>query len=258
MPLTIGTRYSRKDIFRIFSVPSDIQRQGDWFTGYNQYNNDLFIFASVKVKGRTGHDYNNKFKGTELIWYGRNKRKLSHPSSQSLINPEIKKYIFARENSDPNFYYLGIGRAKEVISPDPINILWAFDDPTEFHPEILPEEIVSPDALIEGAKMKITINTYERNPIARQRCLDHFGYSCSVCTFDFYEKYGDIGKKFAHVHHLKLLREVGVEYEINPIEDLRPVCPNCHAMLHKRDPIYSIEELQQLLRIRSIQPATWD
>jgi len=31
------------------------------------------------------------------------------------------------------------------------------------------------------------------------------------------------------------------------ILDLRPVCPNCHAMLHKRTPAISIEELQGLM-----------
>ncbi|WP_431146162.1 HNH endonuclease [Bacillus cereus] len=73
------------------------------------------------------------------------------------------------------------------------------------------------------------------------------GFSCVVCGFNFEERYGQMGKDFTHVHHLKELSQIGEEYEINPIEDLRPVCPNCHSMLHKRKPAYSIEELKNLL-----------
>jgi hypothetical protein len=33
-------------------------------------------------------------------------------------------------------------------------------------------------------------------------------------------------------------------YKINPIKDLISVCTNCHAMLHKRKPAYSPEEIR--------------
>jgi 5-methylcytosine-specific restriction enzyme A len=51
-----------------------------------------------------------------------------------------------------------------------------------------------------------------------------------------------------HVHHLKELSTVGVGYEVDPLEDLRPVCPNCHAMLHRRRPAFAPEELRLMLR----------
>lgn len=51
-----------------------------------------------------------------------------------------------------------------------------------------------------------------------------------------------------HVHHLKPLGEVGEGYLLDPVADLRPVCPNCHAMLHRRKPALGIDELLQTLR----------
>ena len=36
------------------------------------------------------------------------------------------------------------------------------------------------------------------------------------------------------VHHIKPLSEINEEYEVDPINDLIPVCPNCHAMLHRQ------------------------
>ena len=64
-----------------------------------------------------------------------------------------------------------------------------------------------------------------------------------VCEFNFEAFYGERGKGFIHVHHLSSLAEIGQEYEVDPVNDLRPVCPNCHAMLHRKGNI-GIEELQ--------------
>lgn len=74
------------------------------------------------------------------------------------------------------------------------------------------------------------------------------GYRCAVCGFDFYETYGEIGKDFIHIHHLKPLADLGGEKEV-AVDDLRPVCPNCHAMLHrKKKGVYSISELRKKIR----------
>ena len=120
---------------------------------------------------------------------------------------------------------------------------------TDIYNFVLPEEIdlKQNTKLKEGAKQNITINTYERNPKAREECINHYGCKCFICNFNFEEIYGEIGKDFIHVHHITPLSDIGEEYEVNPIDDLRPVCPNCHAMLHKRNPAYSIEEVQNFI-----------
>ncbi|MDT0160686.1 HNH endonuclease [Bacillus sp. AG4(2022)] len=108
--------------------------------------------------------------------------------------------------------------------------------------------------LIEGAKKQVLVNAYERNYKARQRCIEYYGCFCSVCGFDFVKSYGDEFEGKIHVHHLKALSEVNEEYEVDPINDLRPVCPNCHLALHSKvgDKPYSIEELKEkIYRINS-------
>jgi len=108
----------------------------------------------------------------------------------------------------------------------------------------IPEEIISPQEYWEGASSQISINSYERNPEARQKCLDKYGYTCQVCDFDFEERYGELGKHYIHVHHLKQLSEIGRAYIIDPINDLRPVCPNCHAMIHRGNKTRSLNEIK--------------
>ncbi|WP_429747529.1 HNH endonuclease [Vibrio clamense] len=99
----------------------------------------------------------------------------------------------------------------------------------------------------EGAKKQVTVNSYERCPKARQACLDKHGYSCKVCGFSFLEVYGEIGKGFIHVHHIKPLAGISENYEVKPTKDLVPVCPNCHAMLHTKSPPLSIDELKSIM-----------
>jgi 5-methylcytosine-specific restriction protein A len=59
-----------------------------------------------------------------------------------------------------------------------------------------------------------------------------------------------LGEGFIHVHHLNPIATIAEEYELDPENDLRPVCPNCHAMLHRKKETLSIEELRTLLRLR--------
>jgi 5-methylcytosine-specific restriction enzyme A len=70
-----------------------------------------------------------------------------------------------------------------------------------------------------------------------------------VCDFDFGAVYGEAAAGFIHVHHTKPLAMIGEQYEVDPIEDLRPVCPNCHAVIHLVNPPRSIEEVIDMLRV---------
>ncbi len=103
----------------------------------------------------------------------------------------------------------------------------------------------------EGAANQILTTRYERNPNARKKCISHYGSSCIICGFNFEKVYGSIGKDFIHVHHLNQISNIKREYKIDPIHDLRPVCPNCHSMIHKNKTPYSIEEMIELLRKNS-------
>ncbi len=111
-----------------------------------------------------------------------------------------------------------------------------------------PDEVPTSTLLTEGATRFVSINVYERNSSARSACIAHYGGRCQVCDMDFEVRYGDIGRGFIHVHHLKQLSAIRAEYVVDPIRDLRPVCPNCHAMLHQSEPPLTITEAKRRLR----------
>lgn len=111
----------------------------------------------------------------------------------------------------------------------------------------LPEEVSNPEYYFEGASSVVAVNSYERSVKGRAKCIEHHGYECAVCSFNFETVYGSIGEKYIHVHHKVLLSEIGEEYELDPINDLVPVCPNCHAMIHRTQPALTVRQLKKEL-----------
>lgn len=112
----------------------------------------------------------------------------------------------------------------------------------------LPEEVAEPPQYVEGAARQILVNGYERNAKARKECINIHGVNCCICEFNFGNVYGPEADRYIHVHHLKPLSEIGCEYVVNPRDDLRPICPNCHAVLHMGGRDRTIEEVKRLVQ----------
>lgn len=115
-------------------------------------------------------------------------------------------------------------------------------------PIMIPEEVDTPERYWEGAVRRIAVDAYERDPRARKACLARHGLNCVVCGFDFNKAYGELGKGYIHVHHLKPLAGIGQEYQVDPERDMIPVCPNCHAMFHRFKPPLTPEMLRAIVK----------
>jgi len=112
--------------------------------------------------------------------------------------------------------------------------------------DIVPVEETSVTGYEEGKGYIIQSKRYERNPLNRTACILAKGTSCSVCGMNFQSTYGELGSGFIHVHHIIPVSKMGEGYIVDPVNDLVPVCPNCHAMLHKTDPPRGIEQLKTI------------
>lgn len=122
--------------------------------------------------------------------------------------------------------------------------LWQVEDGNGFND---PYEVN--DTFYEGARTTITVNAYERDPKARAACLAHYGHSCFTCGLDPVTIYGPrIGPGVINVHHvIPLHHGDGVPRKVDPIKDLRPLCPNCHTAIHKCLPLLTPEEFRTQL-----------
>ncbi|MCE4937472.1 HNH endonuclease [Aliivibrio fischeri] len=110
---------------------------------------------------------------------------------------------------------------------------------------LLPEEVETD--FFEGAKKSIVVNKYERNHNAKIKCIEKYGTTCVICGFNSEDIYGVDAKNIIHVHHITPISELGCEYKIDPINDLRPVCPNCHAVIHRNNSCDDIENVKLML-----------
>ena len=241
-----GSKYTRPDIKEVAGIPRDT-KGGPWHTGIVEHDGEFLIFANVGTRGRTGHDYDNRWDKGVLHWYHQSGSHIGWPSVKRLLRAESTVHLFWRGSNVEPFEYAGNVEALKVQKTSPVQVRWAIvaDATTDFF--VGPDEI-PPQEYREGAVRRVRVNGYERDRAARQACIDYYGSACAACDLRLEDRYGEVGAGYIHVHHLVPISEIGAEYLVNPVEDLRPVCPNCHAMIHQRTPPLSIDEVRRLLK----------
>lgn len=163
------------------------------------------------------------------------------------VEPKTEKYIELRGKLEAFADKIGKSISRKTFQGT--GGIYLLSD--EFSGSDYPDEL-SKQGIREGAVRQVTVNAYERSPRARAECIEHYGAKCCVCDFEFERVYGkELGAGFIHVHHIMDLAQIGEEYEVNPIKDLRPVCPNCHSMLHKRKPAIHPDELRKIINAKT-------
>lgn len=129
-------------------------------------------------------------------------------------------------------------------------------DKDKFEVELFCNDFIDNDEVInteieftkEGKKIVYYTNRYERDENNRKKAIKIHGLNCSICNFNFKEKYGEIGEGYIEVHHIKPLYSLNEEIIINPKTDLICVCANCHRMIHhSRNHILTPIELKEII-----------
>jgi hypothetical protein len=98
----------------------------------------------------------------------------------------------------------------------------------------------------EGAAADSLSTRYERSKANRSLCLAFHGYQCKACGINLEDQYGDVARRFIHVHHVNPLFATGVT-KPDPVRDMVPLCPNCHGIAHLQNAPYSIEEIKSMI-----------
>jgi 5-methylcytosine-specific restriction protein A len=167
----------------------------------------------------------------------------------TLLHPEDRLSIEPLKQGVPSVTWDRLQASGVEVPPDGVdNLENLWDQHVDDVPAVLPGEEAPGRTYPEGTLTTVLANRYERDRRARQKCIEHWGTSCAACGFDFRESYGDLGEGFIIVHHLRELSSIGGSYRVDPVKDLRPLCPNCHAMIHRERPALSVEDLMRRLR----------
>jgi hypothetical protein len=143
------------------------------------------------------------------------------------------------------FHDIGTSVVYAYYDGDPVSLLHFGKRVAPPQPGLFDQE---PATLVEGAETQSLETSFERNSALRKLCLDAKGYRCVACRMSLQERYGKAAEGLIHVHHLQPLAAVGQAPSVNPLTDLVPVCPNCHAVMHRRTPPYTPDEVRDLLQ----------
>lgn len=119
----LGQQYTRADVYRLLGVPKERQG-GDWDTGSHQHEGEWYIFASVGVPGRTGHDYENGWVNGRFRWEGRTGSRQHHAKTRAMTSPHAVVHLFTRSTQRSPFTYEGLVRSASVEDTVPVTVAW--------------------------------------------------------------------------------------------------------------------------------------
>lgn len=227
------------------------------FQGHHQsYYRDRLRLGRQFVVGKVDNTY--AFAPSRFVGYQdcTLERHVAFPGKDGkLTTPRLTKLLGpATEDPKAEKLYLRLCASLDLEPANKKRSYWMLADVLP-SAELRAGELGFPDEVeqyIEGATKRVVVNAYERDPKARAACIAHHGHDCVVCRFNFFAHFGKIGKDFIHVHHLVPISLKKATHLVDPIKDLRPVCPNCHSMLHQSDPPFSIEELVEIRKAASL------
>jgi len=94
----------------------------------------------------------------------------------------------------------------------------------------------------EGTKVSVEHEVYVRSDKLRKAAIAHYSKDqplvCQACSFDFEAVYGELGKGFIEIHHVKPVfayEDSDLNLVIQEaLKNVVPLCSNCHRMVHRR------------------------
>jgi len=119
-------------------------------------------------------------------------------------------------------------------------------------PEELPSKVQTAALeFAEGERSNRETIFFRRNPRLREEAINRHGLRCIACRLDFGERYGSTGAGYIEIHHLKPLSErkdaAAGKPVMTSLDDVVPLCANCHRVIHRTQQAISIAELRACL-----------
>lgn len=278
----IKEKFERSNIRQVFEFPGSKQLTDFYFLREKDiiflYSKKLFCIdaiGSVKKskKGRTPYYYdpdeykerfedddNSSARQSHLVdvdWFYEDlkdpievknsglRKKISKNATIVRLDPpeaEIVINIAKKRRPEVDFSrYVKVSKEREEYTK-------AIEEDSEENIDKRLEDLKSKDlGVLEGEKEFREVIWRKRNRSIIEQAKSKSDYTCEVCGFNFEKKYGSVGLEYILAHHLKPIKR-REKPEKTRLSDISIVCDNCHRMLHKRDPPYTLEELKKMSR----------
>lgn len=253
--LEIGAVYSRPQIAAIGHV-AELSNPREW-GGFVEFLNEIQIYVTLhKTRNEPQHMYRDRIESDTLYWDSRARHTHGSLQIRKLLSGDKPVRFFCRIDDRDPFVHCGHLAHVSHTGSEPVAFTWrlvahaklsgldVFERLARWVPDVgrrstdqTPGQRTAnrERAFAEGWAVQVTANRYERDPDARNACLEHHGYACWVCDFQFGAVYGEFGHEFAFVHHRRPVAQRVAEgpYVVDPKTELIPICGNCHAMAHR-------------------------
>jgi HNH endonuclease len=143
IPFDVGSKYKRPRFAKYLGTDQDTTK-GDWATGYHLHIDKeagiegwWFVFSSLGVAGRTGHDYsNNWLDKTTLHWQGKKSSQVGQPQIDALLSGNYPVLLFSRNDNRDPFTYHGLATPMKVNDVVPVEVDWKVDNAPDHDGEI--------------------------------------------------------------------------------------------------------------------------
>lgn len=109
----------------------------------------------------------------------------------------------------------------------------------------------------EGSVKTVSAKRKQRSKKLREAAIAKYTEAdgtikCAVCGFDFRKTYGKLGEGYIAIHHevpiFQMPSEGTTTFINKAIQNVKPVCPNCHSMIHRnKNKMLSIQELKDII-----------
>ncbi|MBX9706657.1 MAG: HNH endonuclease [Caulobacteraceae bacterium] len=256
-PADVTSTLPRDDV-QVWGVPSGARsyfqkmRPGDVFLLIGQLSKHALEYGQFFYAGRIVHVVEREnFALSERIWGDQGFPLIF------LLEGRLIDYSWLEFTSDfgfkPGFYLAGqtMRIAPERVHASPYKTVEAFaaalglgDLPVE-PGSVAPE----PDrrGFAEGSRtLREHLRLERSTALVGQFKAGLDDFCCAICGFDFEATFGELGRGFIEAHHVEPLGETGASFR--HVEDLLPVCSNCHRMLHRRWPALRPDELRAIVK----------
>lgn len=231
--------YSREELKDTFQITDAIIRNG---INVPKDTSSVWLFLTEE-RSPDGISFRTHFDGQVLQLEGQFKGKIGGLITNHESEGNEIVVLYRRKKRDPGFRYLGRFSYHTHTPGQFIGDLTRFIlYPLDVVPEGTGDLIAAGSSF--GSKGRSGDTCKEQDPLIRIRTIKGHGTNCAVCGFSFAEKYGTYGEGSIEIHCPDPVLKGGRDQENGCV----PICQNCHRMIHKADPMLTIEELKKILR----------
>ena len=197
------------------------------------------------------------------ILAGRNDSKFSQKvrnlvSHETLLKRDFVKHVASKGTTE----FESTERGRKFVNNhiDQIETLLSFDldESAPSYADIFnerPVQVIDDRVISEGELKKRTVEYRTRSTELRNAAYEHYKKNgrilCDACEFEFAMAYPDFGDGYIQIHHLKPVSFLtGERLNLDQaIQNVCPLCANCHQMVHIDSPPIPIDQLKAKMRV---------